>query len=76
MFRFTLRTPYLWEKAPRYPLLYTLGGLQSQSERFGEERITCAVGKRMTTPRSPSLNLVVSERKVCYTRTGQHIVNI
>jgi hypothetical protein len=39
-------------KSPRYPLDRRLGGSQSQSGRFGEEKILDAIGTRTPTPQS------------------------
>jgi hypothetical protein len=41
-------------KSPRYPLDRRLGGPQSRSERFGEEKILDLTGARTPTPQSSS----------------------
>jgi hypothetical protein len=45
-------------KSPRYPLDRRLGGPQSRSGRFGEEKILDPIGTRTRTPRSSSPQLV------------------
>jgi hypothetical protein len=56
--KFTPRPLYPRGKSPRYPLDRRLGGLQSRSGRFGEEKIRDPTGTRTPTPRSSSPWLV------------------
>jgi hypothetical protein len=49
---FTPRPLYPWEKSPRYPFYRRLGGLQSRSERRGEEHFFDSTGTQTPTPQS------------------------
>jgi hypothetical protein len=50
VFNFTPRPLYHRGKRPRYPLDRRLGGPQSRSGRFGEEKILDPTGTRTPTP--------------------------
>jgi hypothetical protein len=51
---FTPRSLYPRGQSPRYPLDRRLGGPQSRSGQFGEEKILGPTGTRTPTPQSSS----------------------